>query len=281
MRFDTLIDPADLAEGLRGGACIAVDCRFDLSDPDKGRQDYLSGHIPGARYAHLDDDLSAPGTPSSGRHPLPPPAAIAAFLSRIGWIEDRLLVAYDERNNAIAARLWWLMCYFGKPAALLDGGLEAWQRAGLPLEAGMPKTKPSIPPELEPQAGMTVSADQILAAEGRFTLIDARAAERYRGETEPLDARGGHIPGALNRPMGLNLDESGRFKPAERLREEFRKLVGAADPGTVVNYCGSGVTACHNLFAMERAGYADARVYPGSWSEWLRDADRPVATGGD
>jgi thiosulfate/3-mercaptopyruvate sulfurtransferase len=281
MRFESLIDPAGLAEGLRSGACIAVDCRFDLSDPDRGRQDYLSGHIPGARYAHLDDDLSAPGTPSSGRHPLPPPAAFAAFLSRIGWVEDRLLVAFDERNNAIAARLWWLMRYFGKPAALLDGGLEAWQRAGLPLEAGMPKTKPSIPPELEPQAEMTVSADQILAADRHFTLIDARAAERYRGETEPLDARGGHIPGALNRSMGLNLDESGRFKPAERLREEFRKLVGAADPGTVVNYCGSGVTACHNLFAMERAGYAGARVYPGSWSEWLCDADRPVATGGD
>lgn len=279
MGSESLVEPEELAAGLESGRCLAVDCRFELSAPQRGHELYLGGHVPGAHYAHLDHDLSAPVTATSGRHPLPSADAFAAFLSRIGWDRDRLLVAYDERSNAIAARLWWLMRYFGQRAALLNGGLEAWQHAGLPLERDEPVAQHSEPPRLEPDPERIVSADRILDAGERLTLIDARAAERYRGEIEPLDARGGHIPGAVNRPMGRNVDASGRFKSAARLRTEFEALVGAADPGDLVNYCGSGVTACHNQFALERAGYPGARVYPGSWSEWLRDPERPIATG--
>lgn len=279
MKSEALVDVTGLAAGLRRGEFLVVDCRHDLSNPESGRQAYFSGHIPGAHHAHLDDDLAAPATPTSGRHPLPPPGAFAAFLSRIGWHPGLLLVACDERSNAMAARLWWLMRYFGKPAALLDGGLDAWRSAGLPLESGLPQVEPTIPPELEPNPGLTVSAGEILSAGPELTLIDARSAERYRGEVEPIDPRAGHIPGALNRPMGQNLDDSGRFKSAARLREEFAALLGNSDPSRVVSYCGSGVTACHNLFALERAGLEGARVYPGSWSEWVRDPGRPVASG--
>lgn len=278
MASEALLQPDALADGLARGDCLAVDCRFDLVNKDKGRQAWLAGHIPGARYAHLDEDLSAPVTPDSGRHPLPPPAAFSAFLGRIGWEESKLLVAYDERNNAIAARLWWLMRYFGLPAGLLDGGLEAWERAGYPLETGVPNVSATAAPEIRPDPGMIATAGEIFEAGSRLTLLDARAAERYRGDVEPLDARGGHIPGALNRPLGLNLDEAGRFKPAEALRREFAGLVGETAPADLVNYCGSGVTACHNLFALERAGFTGTRVYPGSWSEWIRDPQRPVET---
>ena len=276
---ERLIDPEGLAEGLARGAHLAVDCRFEMSNPPVGRQRYLAGHVPGARYAHLDDDLSSPVTPETGRHPLPSPEAFAAFLSRIGWTPGSLLVAYDERNNAVAVRLWWLMRYFGKPAALLDGGLEAWQRAGLPLETGEPAVQPSDPPQLAGDPGMIIGAPQLLNELARLKLIDARTAERYRGEVEPFDPKPGRIPGALNRPLALNLEANGRFKSPAALRSEFRTLLGACEPGSVVNYCGSGVTACHNLFALEHAGLAGARVYPGSWSEWLRDPKRPIATG--
>ncbi|MEJ8568881.1 sulfurtransferase [Elongatibacter sediminis] len=283
MFADLLVDAATLERGLGQGRLLAVDCRFDLSDPNRGRAVYLEGHVPGARYAHLDDDLSSPVTPASGRHPLPDTGRFSAFLGRIGWHPETRLVAYDERNNAMASRLWWLMRYFGLPAALLDGGLEAWQRAGFPLQPGEPDYAPTDPPELSPAGAMTVSAAQVLDAVPRreLTLLDARAPERYTGEVEPLDSRGGHIPGAINRPLGLNLEADGRFKAADRLGEEFRELLGDADPRAVVNYCGSGVTACHNQFAMELAGIEGARVYPGSWSEWTRDPARPVETGRD
>lgn len=279
MGFDALIDPAELAAGIRSEACLAVDCRFEMSSPAKGRQLYLNGHIPAARYAHLDDDLSSPVTERSGRHPLPSEAAFAAFLSRIGWKKSHLLVAYDERNNAVAARLWWLMRYFGHGAALLDGGLEAWQHAGLPMEVGLTHVEPTELPSLVVNPDMVISADRLLASVPRLKPVDARTPERFRGEIEPLDTRAGRIPGALNRPVALNLEPSGRFKSAGVLREEFRTLLGEIDPAAIVSYCGSGVTACHNLFALERAGINGARLYAGSWSEWLRDPLRPVATG--
>jgi thiosulfate/3-mercaptopyruvate sulfurtransferase len=273
-----LISAAQLNERIAADDCIVVDCRFDLADTGKGRAQWLSGHIPGARYAHLDDDLSAPVEPHTGRHPLPGEARFARFLAAIGWRPDRLLVAYDEASNAIAARLWWLMRYYGQRSALLDGGLAAWRAAGLPLESGRPAVAPSPPPELEPDAGLVADTGRLAAERDHWTVVDARTSERFSGAQEPLDARAGHIPGALNRPLGNNLRLNGRFRDPAELRAAFEALL-AVPPERVVHSCGSGVTACHNLFAMELAGLAGSKLYPGSWSEWIRDPSRPIATG--
>ena len=280
MHETALVTPDRLAQRMLAGQCVIVDCRFDLGHSNKGRQDYLAGHIPGAHYAHLGEDLSSPITAISGRHPLPAPDAFAAFLSHIGWVDSKLLVAHDDRSSAIAARLWWLMRYFGHDAALLDGGLDAWVRAGLPLEPGAVKSAASRVPLLHADAAMTVSTSNVLDDLGRssLTLVDARAAERYSGAVEPLDTRAGHIPGALNRPFSLNLDETGCFKQAEQLRMEFDALLQRRSLESIVHSCGSGVTACHNRFAMELAGMGASRIYPGSWSEWVRDESRPIET---
>ncbi len=280
MPTELLVTPERLAQLIAAERCVVVDCRFDLTDAAKGRQDYLAGHIPGAQYAHLGEDLASSMTPSSGRHPLPEPEDFSAFLSRIGWCDDKLLVAHDDRNNAMAVRLWWLMRHFGQSAALLDGGLEAWSRAGMPLESGAVESAPAPIPMLRGDAAMTVSAADILddLAHAALTLVDARAPERYSGAVEPLDARAGHIPGARNRPFALNLDDSGCFKPAEQLRREFEELLQQRPLESVVHTCGSGVTACHNRFAMELAGMGTSRIYPGSWSEWARDESRPIET---
>lgn len=260
------------------GSRILVDCRFDLSQPQQSAQDYRDGHIPGAFYAHLDTHLASEITPQSGRHPLPDPAVFAAFLASIGWHKDRLLVAYDAGNGAFAARLWWLMRYFGLDAALLDGGLAAWKAAGLQLQQGVVETTKGKLPELRERGEMTVAAADIIAQGDQLTLLDARAAERYSGSVEPLDSKAGHIPGALNRPFAENLDATGRFKRPNQLRSEFTAILASRDVGGLVHYCGSGVTACHNAFAMELAGLEGSRIYPGSWSEWIRDPARPVET---
>lgn len=281
MSDKNLISAQHLERLVSTGHCVVVDCRFDLSSPQKGLQEYLDGHIPAARHADLDTDLAAEVTPSSGRHPLPEAAAFAGFLSRAGWDSSKLLVAYDGCSNAFAARLWWLMQYFGQRAALLDGGLAAWTGVGLPLQQGMVAVKPTDRPALIAQTNLVVAVTEVLdSLEGnRLTLVDARSPERYAGEIEPLDAVAGHIPGAINRPLGLNLDERGQFKPAATLRAEIRAQLNAQPPQSVVHYCGSGVTACHNQFAMQLAGLGSTRVYAGSWSEWSRDASRPVASG--
>ena len=278
---ELLVTPGQLQELLASGSCVAVDCRYDFGKHGAGLQSYLGGHIPGAHYADLDSDLASPVTSTSGRHPLPAAAAFAAFLSRISWTNQVLLVAYDERTNAFAARLWWLMRYFGHPAALLDGGLEAWNRAGLPLVPGSAQSVPTAVTRLEPDVSMTVAATDILhhLKLPAVTLVDARAPERFSGEVELLDTRAGHIPGALNRPLGLNLDPSGCFKAPASLKQEFETLLNHRSPASVVHSCGSGVTACHNHFAMELAGLGETKVYPGSWSEWIRDPGRPIATG--
>lgn len=261
--------------------CLVVDCRFALTDPEKGRSDWLESHIPGARYAHLDQDLAGPVTAKSGRHPLPDPADFARFLSSLGWSRDLLLVAYDDASNAIAARLWWLMRYFDLPASLLDGGIAAWRAAGLPLESGPVIAQGSDLPELRAQRGMTVSSDQILEGQtlARISVMDARAVERFSGEVEPLDSKAGHIPGAINRPFQRNLDATSCFKKSNVLREEFETLLEGLEPSQVTHSCGSGVTACHNYFAMELAGLSLSKLYPGSWSEWIRDPARPIETG--
>lgn len=280
MSPEILVSTKDLEQLISAGGCLVVDCRFDLSDGNKGRKDWLSGHIPGAHYAHLDDDLSAGITAQSGRHPLPETEAFAAFLASLGWVEGQLVVACDAGSNAIAGRLWWLMRYFGQPAALLDGGMAAWIEADLPLQTG-PVEAPTAPvPNLQGDPAMTVSTKQIvenLETED-FTVLDARAPERFSGALEPLDTQAGHIPGAVNRHMQLNLQLNGKFKDPARLRSEFAACHVDAGAESVVHSCGSGITACHNLFAMELAGMRGGLLYPGSWSEWIRDPSRPVET---
>ena len=278
---DNQVSAAELESLIDSGRCIVVDCRFEFADTSRGRAAWLVGHIPGAAYAHLDGDLSSPVTARTGRHPLPDTDRFADYLASIGWSAGKLLVAYDEGSNAVASRLWWLMRYHGQPAALLDGGLAAWLAAGRPLESGEPVRQAAAKATLAPDPGMTVEAADIVRDFGRDGLIvlDARASQRFSGEVETLDSRAGHIPGSLNRPFGANLQASGRFKEPGQLREEFRVLLGERDPVSVAHSCGSGVTACHNLFAMELAGLSGARLYPGSWSEWIRDPDRPVETG--
>ncbi|MDZ4728973.1 MAG: sulfurtransferase [Xanthomonadales bacterium] len=275
---EMLVTVDQLDKLLQQGACVLVDCRFDLSQPQKSLQEYLAGHIPSAAYAHLDEHLSSEIGPHSGRHPLPSPDRFAVFLASIAWNSEKLLVAYDAGNNTFSARLWWLMRYFGLRGALLDGGLEAWKQAGMPLQNGPVEAKPGTVPELTATLGRTVSAVDIMSSDEDLTMVDARAADRFSGSVEPLDSKAGHIPGALNRPMSLNLNADARFKKPQQLRAEFDQLLADREAGSVVHYCGSGVTACHNTFAMELAGFGLTRIYPGSWSEWIRDSSRPIET---
>jgi len=281
MADNILVSAAELDALLADGHCAVVDCRFEFSDTSKGRADWLGGHIPGAAYAHLDEDLSSPITEHSGRHPLPDPARFAAWLGSIGWSPGQLLVAYDEGPNAVASRLWWLMRYFGRPAALLDGGLAAWVASGRPLESGEAKRAATEAPVLRVDDRMALDTPALVhgLSDAGVLLLDARASPRFRGELETLDTRAGHIPGSLNRPFGQNLDLGGKFKDREDLREEVEELLQGRDARDVVHTCGSGVTACHNLFAMELAGLRDSRLYPGPWSAWLRDPARPIETG--
>ncbi len=281
MSNEILVSPDRLQRLIIAGDCLVVDCRFDLSDVNKGRNDWLAGHIPGAHYAHLDHDLAAPVTNQSGRHPLPETGAFAGFLASLGWSEGQLVVAYDEGSSAFAGRLWWLMRYFGQPAALLDGGMAAWKEAGLPLETGPVESQPAPVPRLQAMTTMAVSVEQVLKnlKSKDDIVLDARSPERFSGETETLDAKGGHIPDSVNRYMQLNLGVNGKFKAPAELRSEFEALLGETGAASVVHSCGSGVTACHNLFAMELAGMGTGKLYPGSWSEWIRDPSRPIETG--
>ena len=278
----TLIDATELA-ALPAHAVLIVDCRFDLTDPAKGERDYLDGHIPGAVHASLDRDLSDLSRQAEGlgRHPLPLESAFNALLSRWGWQPGMQVVSYDAAGGALAAaRLWWLLRLVGvHEAAVLDGGYAAWLAAGLPVESGAAAPRPAS------KVSLRYDADQVLldhaavrdGAAGQ--LLDARAAPRYRGDVEPLDRVGGHVPGALNRPFADNLGSDGRFKPAAELRDEFLAVLGTTAPSQVVHMCGSGVTACHNLLAMEHAGLHGSRLYAPSWSGWVSDPSRPVAKG--
>lgn len=279
MQKEILVSAERLRELVARDLCTVFDCRFDLADPGAGRKAWLAGHIPGARYAHLDNDLSSPIEAHTGRHPLPDTEAFAMFLAENGWYPGKLLVAYDEGPNAIAARLWWLMRYHGQPAALLNGGLAAWKAAGFELEQGDVPVVPAERTSLENDPAQVISTGDVLAGLDGLAILDARASERFSGEVENLDTRAGHIPGAINRPFGSNLLMNGRFRGKDELRSEFSELLAGKAPETVAHSCGSGVTACHNLFAMELAGLHGTRLYAGSWSEWIRDSDRPVATG--
>lgn len=277
----TLIDAAALA-AIPPRDVLIVDCRYELSDPAGGERDYRAGHIPGAVYASLDSDLSDLGRQEQGlgRHPLPLERAFADVLGRWGWHPGLQVVAYDAGSSALAAaRLWWLLRLAGvREVAVLDGGYAAWRAAGLPVEMAMPTRAPTDV-TLHFDASQAITDHAALHAAPAPLLLDARAAARYRGETEPLDRAPGHVPGALNRPYSDNLGADGRFKPPAQLREEFAAVLGNTPPEQVVHMCGSGVTACHNLLAMEHAGLHGSRLYAPSWSGWLSDPSRPVATG--
>jgi thiosulfate/3-mercaptopyruvate sulfurtransferase len=285
-----LIDPVDLAQlaEARPDRLRIVDCSHDLGQPDLGRQQYAQGHIPGAVHAHLDRDLSGPTTGRNGRHPLPTPQAFCEWLARQGIGPDMTVVAYDRSGGMYAARLWWMLRWIGHAqVCVLDGGWTAWTGAGLATETGTVTPVPTPYPQATADVSQTVDVAFVRHnLESREAiLVDARSAGRYAGEGETIDPVGGHIPGALNRPFTDNLGESGRFKSASTLRAEWLAVVGPhlqglpAAANRLIMQCGSGVTACHNLLAMELAGLRGARLYPGSWSEWCSDRSRPMATG--
>lgn len=279
MIYRTLIEPRCLNAHLDAPGWIVVDCRFDLADPEAGRAAYREGHIRGARYAHLDEDLSGHRTPRSGRHPLPAPSQLAHTLGQWGIGDTTQVIAYDSSGGAMAARLWWLLRWLGhKRCALLDGGLPAWQREGLPVTAKQPTVIPTKITDRHNDA-LWVDSQSVLANidRGDDLLIDARGASRYRGDEEPLDPVAGHVPGAVNLPLTGNLGPDGCFLGAATLRERFMAAIDGKSSKHVLHMCGSGVTACHNLLAMEVAGLTGSRLYAGSWSEWIRDPNRPVA----
>ena len=272
----TLISPTALASRLPATSLVIVDCRFDLADTAAGEHHYLNGHIPGAVYAHLDNDLSGPPLTDAGRHPLPAPAALIALFRRLGIDNGTQVVVYDGGNGMIASRLWWMLRYMGHSAvALLDGGWQAWTAGGHPQRSG----RESNPPGRfsgAPRRDRLVLLDEVAQA---ARLIDSRGPERYRGETEPLDPRAGHIPGAVNFPFTHNVAADGRLLPAATLRAQLLEAVGQTPAEDAVFYCGSGVTACLNILSMVHAGLPEPRLYVGSWSEWSADPQRPAAVG--
>ena len=278
---DVLISARDLA-ALPASEVLIVDCRFELSDPGKGEREFLQAHIPGAVYASLDRDLSNLSKHNLGRHPLPDAQAFSAVLSRWGWSSRQRIVAYDDNGGALAAaRLWWMLRVCGIAANVLDGGWRAWREAGLPIEQGEARPRESTQVEVRFDPAQVVYYEELEHPRGGASslLLDARGAARYRGEVEPIDPVPGHVPGALNRPFGDNLDASGHFKPPTQLRQEFASVTGNRDPREVIHMCGSGVTAAHNLLAMEAAGLHGSRLFAPSWSGWVSDPDRPVAKG--
>jgi len=286
MPHTTLISADGLRTALTTGAdLVLVDTSFDLADVDAGEASWRAGHLPGAHYLHLERDLSGAKTGAGvgfrGRHPLPSRADFAATLGRIGITPSTHVVALDGQGGMYAARLWWMLRWMGHAdVAVLDGGMGAWTASGgtLTIDANPPIASAPYP-DRTALVG-TLDATALAAELGRVRLIDARAAERFRGEVEPLDKAAGHIPGATNRVFKDNLGADGRFKSAMQLRAEFTALLGAHTAANTVHQCGSGVTACHNLLAMEHAGLAGSKLYPGSWSEWSADPARPVARGG-
>jgi thiosulfate/3-mercaptopyruvate sulfurtransferase len=260
---------------------VLLDCRFDLADTGKGRRLYSQGHLPGAQFADLDLDLSGPVRPDTGRHPLPDPQTLASRLGAWGIDAETPVVVYDDLGGAFAARAWWLLRWLGHQRVwLLDGGIQGWTSAGLPLTAEIPQpAAKDFPCDPDPDAWIDTPSLAAALPRAEVQVVDARASVRFRGESEPIDPVAGHIPGAINLPLSDNLDEQGRFLPADRLHQRFSAALGGRDPRQVAHSCGSGVNACHNLLAMEIAGLTGSRLYAGSWSEWIRDSSRPVAVG--
>ena len=277
MALTTLVSTADLAAHLRDWRIF--DCRHDLMKPELGESQYREAHIPGALFASLDRDLSAPKSGKNGRHPLPDPETFAAWVGRQGVKPTDQVVAYDASNGASAARLWWMLRWIGHDAvAVLDGGIAKWIKEGRPTTADVPSFS-AVEHPLQLNEDAAVGARMVHRRLGQQLLIDARAPARYRGEQEPIDPVAGRIPGAHNRFNLDNVGPDGTFKPAEVLRKDFQQVLGGRAPSEAVNYCGSGVAACHNLLAMELAGLPGGKLYAGSWSEWIADPARPQEKG--
>lgn len=274
----SLIGVAELLDRLDAPDVVVCDVRFALGDHAHGARAYAAGHVPAARFVDLHHQLADHSQTGRGRHPLPPPAAFTALLGSLGIGPSTEVVAYDDTSGANASRLWWMLRSIGHARArVLDGGWQAWLAAGGPVTTDVPDVAPVDYPPSDVWSGV-VSADDVAAAvaSGSAVVIDSRAPERYRGEVEPLDPRAGHVPGAVNVFHAANVGPDGTLRPPDELAARFADV----GPAPIV-YCGSGVTACHNLLAMEQAGITDARLFPGSWSEWSSDPDRPVATGAE
>ncbi|MEE1865633.1 sulfurtransferase [Pseudomonas auratipiscis] len=283
MPLAQLITAQQLAERLEAPELVILDCRFALEDIDYGQRSYAEGHIAGAHFADLERDLSGPIIKGvTGRHPLPDPERLVERLQDWGIDNDSEVVLYDDGPGAFAARAWWLLAWLGKRSgvSILDGGLKAWHAAGLPLSLDAPAKREGTF-RGEPDPAMVLDATQLAQRLGQadLTLLDARGLPRFRGEVEPIDPVAGHIPGAQCAAFTDNLGPDGRFLAAEQLKKRFAEKFGTRAPEQLVAYCGSGVTACHNLFALSLAGYPLGKLYAGSWSEWITDNQRPVATG--
>lgn len=281
MTYDTIISAQELASHLSDSGWQVIDCRFDLANSESGYNQYLSAHIPGAAYAHLDRDLSGPKTPVTGRHPLPEAYSFRETCSLLGISDGTQVVVYDAVGGAFASRLWWLLQDYGhKPVAVLDGGWQAWQAEGRPVKSGseipISGVFTGIPGHMP--LATTAEVEQETSHPGAC-LIDARSPERFSGQQELIDPVAGHIPNAVNRFHGLNLEERGHFKPPETLRSEFSVLMAGHDPTHIAVYCGSGVTSCHHVLAMKIAGMPLPKLYAGSWSEWIRDPGHKIITG--
>ena len=280
MPYTTLISAAELAEHLDDPGWAIVDCRFALADTERGRRDFQAAHIPGARYAHLDEDLSGPVLAGlTGRHPLPDIESFAQTLGGWGIGDGVQVVVYDDATGGIAARLWWMLRWLGHDeVAVLDGGWAQWSRAGLPVQSD-PGSRPARVFAIRPRPDLLVDTAEVVAKsqDRPAVLFDSRTADRYRGENENIDPVAGHIPGAINAPYPDNVDPDGLFLPRETLQARFEALLAETPADQAIFYCGSGVTAAHNLLAMAHAGLGDARLYAGSWSEWITDPARPVA----
>ena len=278
--FATRVSTEQLAARLGDPAWVVFDCRHDLFEPDAGAADYAHAHIPGARFLHLDRDLSAPKTGRNGRHPLPDPAAAAHTLGAAGVARGTQVVAYDAQDGVNAARLWWMLRWLGHEAvAVLDGGWPKWLREKRPCDARVPGPTPPALACRPGQGAVDTAYVQTHLQDDRMVLIDARSPARFRGETEPIDPVAGRIPGSVCRFFKQNLDAEGCFRPGAELRAEFEALLAGRPAAAAVHSCGSGVSACHNLLAMEIAGLPGSRLYAGSWSEWIADPARPIARG--
>ncbi|MEZ5461485.1 sulfurtransferase [Dokdonella sp.] len=284
MSAGTLISAEHLAARIPADNVLILDCRWELGDPDSGRRAHEQGHIPGAIHVNLDTELSDLSRQGMGRHPLPSATDFANVLSKWGWQPGRHVVAYDNAGGALAAaRLWWMLRLVGSDVCrVLDGGYSAWQRSGLPVATDIADITPRrVSVVFDEDKVVGYDALQRGLADASICLVDARGGPRYRGETEPLDRLPGHVPGAVNRPFADNLDDDGCFRSPDRLAREFLALIGTHPAESVVHMCGSGVTACHNLLAMEHAGLHGSRVFAPSWSGWISDPARPVRTGAE
>jgi thiosulfate/3-mercaptopyruvate sulfurtransferase len=276
--FSTVVSTEQLAQHVNDPAWVVIDCRFTLTNTEAGRAAYAQGHIPGARYAHLDQDLAGPKNGNNGRHPLPDTQVFAQTLGAWGISADTQVVVYDDSFGAIAVRLWWMLRWMGHDAvALLDGGLPKWQREQRALNADLPQVTPTVFKQ-QVRRDMVVDTDAVLSATNAL-IVDARAEMRFIGEIEPMDPIAGHIPGAKNLPFDDNLAMDGTLLTAAELRELYTELLDGKTPNQVIHMCGSGVTTCHNLLAMEIAGLIGGKLYAGSWSEWIADPSRPVEKG--